>query len=893
MIRPFALVLLCALVASARADDGIPPDTVDAVKRATVFLRVQGPNWKASGSGFIVAADKDSVLVATNFHVVSPPALDKRTRIPPAELAKALREPAVTAVFDSGTKAEQSLKAEVVAADPECDLAILRIAGAKGVAAPIDLAGAPKLSETMGIYSFGYPFGQALAVGKGNPAITVGKGSVSSLRNNDAGELALVQIDGALNPGNSGGPVVDAKGRLVGVAVSIVKNGQGIGFAVPAAEVSKMLKGRLGGVHATATVAAGGKWTVRAEVGVIDPTAAMKTVTLHYAVSDPKAKKADTREPVEKQPGAKKVTLTVAGGVASGEWTVDPVAGDIVLQAAPDGVAALGKVHAFALSVPKGATGAVVLGRPGSIPGPGAGEGVPPPAGWKEFLPADKTYIVWIPEKPKGQASRELTSTVGGFRLKTNQLLVEMTGGPVYVVEEILLPVPLAQKLKRSELIDLFRDSIADDLRGKATELGDVKMGPISGKEFRIDGDKNVIRLRVVVGLSRVFILRAAGSEAQIESDAAKTFLDSCRMTAPNPKTPDTGKMPPDVTPKTPDMGKKPIDVPPKVGGEGVKLPANRGPAIQGGGGDPEFRTLAPAGGVLVGLEIGLGRFANQDVIKSMRPVYRVGDKETFGDWTGPTSPDVVKKEVRVVAKPGYAVGVLTVKTGLGMNGLSLTFMKYADGKLDPKDAYESEWIASTSGNPVTIGDGTLVVGIRGKVRADTVSGLGLMYPGDKLFPPGKPTAVLAGGRDEELRDGAPAGGLLVGLEIGVGKWLNNDVLKAVRPVYRVGDKDSTGTQCGSQLDRVAKLVAKPGYAVGAITVKSGLGLDGLSVTFMKVVDGKLDPKDSYESEWVGGMGGGRPTKLGGDGTPVVGVVVKANAKDASGIGLLLKDEKK
>ena len=56
------------------------------------------------------------------------------------------------------------------------------------------------------------------------------------------------------------------------------------------------------------------------------------------------------------------------------------------------------------------------------------------------------------------------------------------------------------------------------------------------------------------------------------------------------------------------------------------------------------------------------------------------------------------------------------------------------------------------------------------------------------------------------------------------------------------------------------------------------MGFDGMSVTFMKVADGKLDPKDSYESEWVGTDEEKKPTKIGGDGTPVVGIVGKSNA---------------
>src|SRR5207302_2982421 len=106
--------------------------------------------------------------------------------------------------------------AQVLAADKERDLAILRVKGVKNLPKPLNLAAKVELVETMGVYIFGFPFGEALAGRKGNPAITVGKGSVSSIREDDRGETKIVQIDGDVNPGNSGGPVVDDKGRLVG-----------------------------------------------------------------------------------------------------------------------------------------------------------------------------------------------------------------------------------------------------------------------------------------------------------------------------------------------------------------------------------------------------------------------------------------------------------------------------------------------------------------------------------------------------------------------------------------------------------------------------------------------------------------------------------------------------
>ena len=110
----------------------------------------------------------------------------------------------------------------------------------------------------------------------------------------------------------------------------------------------------------------------------------------------------------------------------------------------------------------------------------------------------------------------------------------------------------------------------------------------------------------------------------------------------------------------------------------------------------------------------------------------------------------------------------------------------------------------------------------------------------------------------------------------------------AYRGIYQTGDQQTFGTQRGTDVSRLVTTVAKPGYAVGAITVKAGLGIDGFSITFMKVGAGQLDPSDSYESDWIGGKGGGKPQKLAGDGGLVVGLVGKTNKTNAGGIGLLV-----
>ena len=132
----------------------------------------------------------------------------------------------------------------------------------------------------MPVCTFGFPFGDVLATSKHSPAITVGKASISSLRRDDAGEPALVQIDGSLNPGNSGGPMVDVAGRLVGVAVATIRNSSGIGLAVPGKEVVRMMQGRLGKVYLHASQDERGATTVHVEASLIDPFHRIKSATL-------------------------------------------------------------------------------------------------------------------------------------------------------------------------------------------------------------------------------------------------------------------------------------------------------------------------------------------------------------------------------------------------------------------------------------------------------------------------------------------------------------------------------------------------------------------------------------------------------------------------------------
>src|SRR5262249_45621604 len=151
-------------------------------------------------------------------------------------------------------------------------------------------------------------------------------------------------------------------------------------------------------------------------------------------------------------------------------------------------------------------------------------------------------------------------------------------------------------------------------------------------------------------------------------------------------------------------------------------------------------------------------------------------------------------------------------------------------------------------------------------------------------------TEILGGGFDSKFRDTAPDGGQLAGFHIGLGRFVKDDIIIAMRPIYRNKTGDSMGkTEFGTNMNRKESIKARPGYAVGGITAKALSSVNGFKITFMKIqADGSLDPKDTYDSEWIGGKGGGKETLLGGDGTRIIGICGKQNKTDMSGLGLVL-----
>jgi S1-C subfamily serine protease len=173
-----------------------------------------GDDQGGLGSGFVIDGDG---YVATNAHVVTT-----------GEGSKIKRAKAVYVEFSDGNR----VGARIVGTDPNADVALLKVDPSGLELTPLKLGSSDDLTVGEPVATIGSPFGerQSLSVG----VVSAVDRAIESLTAFSIGDA--IQTDAAINRGNSGGPLLDARGEVIGINAQIRSSsggGEGVGFAVP------------------------------------------------------------------------------------------------------------------------------------------------------------------------------------------------------------------------------------------------------------------------------------------------------------------------------------------------------------------------------------------------------------------------------------------------------------------------------------------------------------------------------------------------------------------------------------------------------------------------------------------------------------------------------------
>lgn len=209
---------------------GVSVEQVAAkVVPSVVQLETGAGSGYAEGSGVILTPDG---LIVTNSHVVAPPAGSAATAA----------DTTTRVTFSDGRTAPF----QIVGTDPVTDIAVVRAQGVSGLTAAT-LGSSANLRVGQGVVAVGSPLGLNDTVTTGIISALNRSFSVTTATGRQSATLSAIQTDAPMNPGNSGGALVDMSGQLIGInsAIASLANDSpdtqtgsiGLGFAIPVDQV--------------------------------------------------------------------------------------------------------------------------------------------------------------------------------------------------------------------------------------------------------------------------------------------------------------------------------------------------------------------------------------------------------------------------------------------------------------------------------------------------------------------------------------------------------------------------------------------------------------------------------------------------------------------------------
>ena len=191
-------------------------NAINSVYESAVYIEVTGDRASSSGSGFVYKTDDNYGYILTNHHVIN-------------------NGKKFVVTFSDGTESEASL----VSSDEYYDIAVLKLSKDK-VKKVATLGDSSNIELGDTVFTVGAPLGKEY-MGTITKGIVSGINRMVSVSNNYL--MEVIQTDASINSGNSGGPICNIKGEVIGITSSkLIGSGiEGMGFAIPINTVNEII----------------------------------------------------------------------------------------------------------------------------------------------------------------------------------------------------------------------------------------------------------------------------------------------------------------------------------------------------------------------------------------------------------------------------------------------------------------------------------------------------------------------------------------------------------------------------------------------------------------------------------------------------------------------------